>query len=128
MGYPATALWWPALFPARLELPISTIPGLGTPDIRGQLGVGTYVTVDSNEKKEKTRVLYLQEKSKGRYVGTLEGPNTKTRDGIQPAKIEFSIDVVDDKQATLRIGTLELILQPGKWSPIFEINSNSDFL
>ena len=34
MGYPATALWWPALFPARPELPVATIPGLGTPDIR----------------------------------------------------------------------------------------------
>ena len=39
MGYPATAMWWPALFPARPEIPVATIPGLGTPDIRGQLGV-----------------------------------------------------------------------------------------
>ena len=37
LGYPATALWWPALFPARPELPVATIPGLGTPDIRGNL-------------------------------------------------------------------------------------------
>ena len=40
MGFPATALWWPAMFPARPELPVMTLPGLGTPDIRGQLGVG----------------------------------------------------------------------------------------
>ncbi len=27
MGFPATALWWPALFPARPDVPVSTIPG-----------------------------------------------------------------------------------------------------
>src|SRR3990172_11205646 len=35
LGYPATALWWPALFTARPNIPVATIPGLGTPDIRG---------------------------------------------------------------------------------------------
>jgi predicted AlkP superfamily phosphohydrolase/phosphomutase len=128
MGYPAIALWWPALFPARLELPVSTIPGLGAPDIRGQLGVGTYVTADTAEKKEKTRVLYLQEKNKGKYVGAIEGPITKTREGIQPAKLDFSLDILDEKQATLRIGTLELVLAFGKWSPIFEVNFKMGFL
>src|SRR5512137_786917 len=59
MGYPATALWWPALFPARPELPVATIPGLGTPDIRGQLGVGTYFTSEPEEKK-KTKVIALK--------------------------------------------------------------------
>jgi predicted AlkP superfamily phosphohydrolase/phosphomutase len=49
MGYPATALWWPALFPARPDLPVATLPGLGTPDIRGQLGVGTYLTTQPAE-------------------------------------------------------------------------------
>lgn len=121
MGYPAIALWWPALFPARLELPISTIPGLGTPDVRGQLGVGTYATADPAEKKEKTRVIVLQEKSKGKYIGMLEGPITKTREGIQPAKLEFSLDILDETHATLRIGTVELALAFGKWSPIFEV-------
>ena len=52
MGYPATALWWPALFPARPDIPVATIPGLGTPDIRGQLGVGTYLTTQSQGNEE----------------------------------------------------------------------------
>jgi len=121
MGYPAIALWWPAFFPARLELPISTIPGLGTPDIRGQLGVGTFATSDSSETKEKTRVTVLREKSKREFVGVLDGPMTKTRDGIQPAKLEFSLTIIDDAQAKLRIGSSELDLSVGKWSPIFEI-------
>ena len=55
MGYPATALWWPAMFPARPELPVNTLPGLGTPDIRGQLGVGTLFT-SADETKKKTAV------------------------------------------------------------------------
>src|SRR5512140_179462 len=49
MGYPATAMWWPALFPARPEIPVATLPGLGTPDIRGQLGVGAYLTTETVE-------------------------------------------------------------------------------
>jgi hypothetical protein len=121
MGYPAKALWWPALFPARLDLPISTIPGLGTPDIRGQLGVGTYATTDPAETKEKTRVIVLQEKSKGRYIGALEGPMTKTREGIKPATVEFLLDILDETHAALRFGTVELPLAFGKWSPIFEV-------
>jgi predicted AlkP superfamily phosphohydrolase/phosphomutase len=121
MGYPAIALWWPALFPARLELPISTIPGLGTPDIRGQLGVGTYATSDSTDSKDKTRVTILQERSKGNFFGALEGPITKTREGIQPVKLEFLLEIIDTTRAKLRLGTMELSLQLGKWSPIFEI-------
>ena len=58
MGYPATALWWPAMFPARLELPVMTLPGLGTPDIRGQLGVGTLLSTEE-ESKKKTAVVRL---------------------------------------------------------------------
>lgn len=121
LGYPAIALWWPAFFPARLELPISTIPGLGTPDIRGQLGVGTLATSDASVKKEKTRVTHLKETSRGVFTGALDGPMTKTRDGVQPARLDFSLSLLDDSQAMLRIGTVELALSPGRWSPIFEI-------
>ncbi len=128
MGYPAIALWWPALFPARLDLPISTIPGLGAPDIRGQLGVGTYATSDSQEKKDKTRISILQEKSKRQFTGLLEGPLTKTREGIQPAKLEFALTIIDDSRATLRVGDTELQLTLGKWSPIFEIKFKLGFL
>ena len=128
MGYPSIALWWPALFPARLELPISTIPGLGTPDVRGQLGVGEYCTNDLNEKKEKTRVSYLTEKTKGIYAGHLDGPLTKTRDGLKPAQIDFELNVKDDANAALRIGTVELNLTIGQWSPIFEVTFKLGFM
>ncbi len=63
MGYPATALWWPAMFPARPELPVNTLPGLGTPDIRGQLGVGTLFTSEE-EKKKKARPKLPQMRSR----------------------------------------------------------------
>ena len=69
MGYPSTALWWPALFPARPELPVATIPGLGTPDIRGQLGVGTYLTTEPSAEGKKVRVGKLEAAGKGTYQG-----------------------------------------------------------
>src|SRR5512143_3861292 len=80
MGYPATALWWPAMFPARPELPVDTLPGLGTPDIRGQLGVGTLFTSEE-ETKKKTAVVRLVPKGRDRYEADLPGPQTKGRDG-----------------------------------------------
>ncbi len=73
MGYPATALWWPAMFPARPELPVNTLPGLGTPDIRGQLGVGTLFSTE-DEKKSKTAVTRFESSGKGRYTALLNGP------------------------------------------------------
>jgi predicted AlkP superfamily phosphohydrolase/phosphomutase len=123
MGYPAIALWWPALFPARVELPISTIPGLGTPDIRGQLGVGTYATSDPEDRKDKTRVISLNKKSSGVFGGFLEGPMTKGREGVmQPARLEFTLTIPSGTdQATLQLGSSEMTLALGQWSPIFEV-------
>src|SRR5829696_4456635 len=78
MGYPATALWWPAMFPARPDLPVTTLPGLGTPDIRGQLGVGTLFT-SGDETKKKTMVSKLIAIGKNKYKAELAGPKTKAR-------------------------------------------------
>src|SRR4030067_1364950 len=39
-GEPATSLWWPASFPARLAQPVRTIPGLGAPASLGPPGGG----------------------------------------------------------------------------------------
>ena len=55
LGYPATALWWPAMFPARPELPVMTLPGLGTPDIRGQLCFGALFSTEIEEKNNSGR-------------------------------------------------------------------------
>ena len=52
-GYPATALWWPAMFPANPGSPVRVIPGLGTPDIRGQLGLGSFYSTEEGFLKEK---------------------------------------------------------------------------
>ncbi len=65
-GYPSTSLWWPATFPARPESPVQTLPGLGTPDIQGRLGVGCLYSSnpDLPEKQGKTPVVRLESNSK----------------------------------------------------------------
>jgi predicted AlkP superfamily phosphohydrolase/phosphomutase len=126
MGFPATALWWPALFPARPEFPVATIPGLGTPDIRGQLGVGTYLTTEPSEKK-KVRVLKLEPAGRGKFNGTLEGPNTKTKDGIKPIVQPVSVEVLDEACVRLTIGKQKLDLKLGQWSPILEVQFPGGF-
>lgn len=123
MGYSATALWWPALFPARLELPVGTIPGLGTPDIRGQLGVGTYLTTEPSEKK-KVQVLKLEQAGRGKFNGRIEGPQTKAG----PMTQQVVVDVLDDTSVRLTIGKQKLDLKLGQWSPIFELQFPAGFM
>jgi predicted AlkP superfamily phosphohydrolase/phosphomutase len=122
-GYPATALWWPATFPAHLESAVQNIPGLGVPDIQGRLGVGTAYSVDPGLKNEnfKTPVEPLKRTGKGRYAGSLKGPSQQKGKQFQEATVEFQLDVLDEQSARLSVGKQSLTLQKGKWSPIFEI-------
>ncbi len=126
LGYPATALWWPALFPARPELSVGTIPGLGTPDIRGQLGVGTYFATEPHEKK-KVKVTKLEPVGRGKFNGVLEGPKTKTKDGIKPIVQPVSVEIIDETSARLTVGKQKLDLKLGQWSPIFEVQFPAGF-
>jgi predicted AlkP superfamily phosphohydrolase/phosphomutase len=127
MGYPATALWWPAMFPARPELPVNTLPGLGTPDIRGQLGVGTLFTTE-NESKKKTAVAKLEASGKDRFTGSLNGPSVQTRGGPQALILPVVLDILDAQSARLQVGEVKLELKLGQWSDIFEIKFKGGFL
>src|SRR5215216_5975269 len=127
LGYPATALWWPALFPARPSLPINTLPGLGTPDIRGQLGVGTLLTSEDFALK-KTTVVKLAAAGKDRFTGSLPGPQTNGRDGPRTISLPLTVDVLDDKSARLTIDRQQLDLCLGEWSDIFELHFKAGIL
>src|SRR5512140_1270160 len=126
MGYPATALWWPALFPARPDIPVATLPGLGTPDIRGQLGVGTYFTTEPAEMK-KVKVAPLKVEGNRRYSGVLEGPSAKTKEGMRPVVLPVTVEVLDDKSVHMTIGSQKLKLELGVWSPIIELSFKAGF-
>ena len=122
-GFQATALWWPATFPAHLESPVRNIPGLGTPDIQGRLGVGAAYSVDLALKNEKlkTPVEPLKQIGKGRYSGFIKGPAQQKGKQFQGVSLDFQLDVMDDQSARLSIGKQTLTLTKGKWSPIFEV-------
>ncbi|MEJ2265055.1 MAG: alkaline phosphatase family protein [Anaerolineales bacterium] len=122
-GYPATSMWWPATFPARPESPVQTIPGLGTPDIQGRLGVGSLFTSDPDQvpQAKKTPVQRLKNSSKGEYSQELVGPIRKTKDGGKAATIPFQIETIDDGSLKLKIGGRKIELQQGIWSPILEL-------
>jgi predicted AlkP superfamily phosphohydrolase/phosphomutase len=127
MGYPATALWWPAMFPARPDLPVNTLPGLGTPDIRGQLGVGTLFSTEDEEKK-KTGVVKLASAGKDRFSSSLPGPQTPSRSGPQTISLPISLDVVDDKTARLLVDKQQIDLRLGEWSDIVELRFKAGVL
>src|SRR5688572_11853612 len=100
MGYPATAPWWPAMFPARPAWPVNTLPRLGTPDIRGQLGVGALFSTE-DERLEKTSVVKLVSEGKHRYQADLPGPQTRGRDGPRTLTLPVVLDI--NKQGSARL-------------------------
>jgi predicted AlkP superfamily phosphohydrolase/phosphomutase len=127
MGYPATALWWPAMFPARPNVPVNTLPGLGAPDIRGQLGVGTLFTTE-NEPRKKTAVVKLEAAGANKFTSQLAGPPIKVKGQIQPATLPLTLEVLDAQSARLTVGDLKLDLKLGQWSDIFEIKFKAGLL
>lgn len=127
MGYPATALWWPAMFPARPDLPVNTLPGLGTPDIRGQLGVGTLFSTE-DEGKKKTMVVRLESAGKDRFTASLPGPQTQSRSGPQTLSLPINLDVIDEKSARLIVDKQQVDLRVGEWSDIVELRFKAGML
>ncbi len=123
-GYPATALWWPATFPARLDSPVRNIPGLGTPDIHGRLGVGAHFTAAPVETPEdaKIPVFALTSKSKQTFTGALLGPAQQKAGVAKEAELAFELSMLEQNQAQLRIGKQVVPLKQGVWSPILEIS------
>jgi predicted AlkP superfamily phosphohydrolase/phosphomutase len=122
-GYPATSLWWPATFPAHPQSPVSTFPGLGTPDLHGKLGVGTLYTSDSGLKGAnwKTYVEVLQQAGRDRYTGALKGPIRKKRWGAEDTLIPLELQLLDDRQARLQVARDRIELEVGKWSQVLEL-------
>src|ERR1044071_1011047 len=127
MGYPATALWWPAMFPARQALPVNTLPGLGTPDIRGQLGVGILFTTEEQALK-KTTVVKFTMTSKDCFAADLPGPQIPGRNGPQTIHIPVSLEVLDSNSAKLTIDGRQVNLHLGSWSEIVEMRFKAGML
>ena len=122
-GYPATTLWWPATFPARIGSPVRSIPGLGTPDILGRLGVGSFFSpaTDFSQDEYKTRISSLKKEKGNMYQGVLEGPMRKKRSGTQQAALEFTLEIEEQDGAILHIEKQKISLMKGEWSPIVHL-------
>ncbi|MCJ7702740.1 MAG: alkaline phosphatase family protein [Anaerolineales bacterium] len=127
-GYPGISLWWPATFPARLESPVWSIPGLGTPDIFGRLGVGIFYSMDDgSDGKEKTRIEQMRMVKKGHFSGELEGPVKMTLTGAKDTRIQFDLKIKDERSGDLVIGKNVYELAVGAWSPFIEFTFKIGF-
>jgi len=129
-GFPATSLWWPATFPARAESPVRTIPGLGTPDIQGRLGVGALFSsnLDLPNKMGKTPVGRFEKLSGDRFEAELAGPQIGTKPGASHAMMGFELKKVDSTTAELRFERQVYRLGLGEWSPIIELRFKASWL
>lgn len=122
-GYPATSLWWPATFPTRPDSLVRTLPGLGTPDILGKLGVGTYFStaLETPNSSKKTAQEALAADNKSRYRANLKGPRRKKGDQNEAATLPIELEVRDEQSARIKIGNQSLELVLGQWSEIIEL-------
>ncbi|RMH02227.1 MAG: hypothetical protein D6706_00450 [Chloroflexi bacterium] len=124
-GYPATALWWPAMFPARVRSPVQTLPGLGTPDILGRLGVGTRFTTNAalaEQTDRKIPVVLFKKTATGQYHALLAGPMRKRKGKIEPATLDVLVESAGSNGVRLTVGGHKLYLRKGEWSPIIELS------
>lgn len=128
-GYPATALWWPAMFPSSPESAVKVLPGLGTPDIKGQLGVGMFFSSSEQTLKAsaKTRFSLLKKDEKG-YSGRLEGPFVKGKHGPEPAGLEFQLEINQNSKVQLTTPDGKFELTPGEWGPILPLKFKASIL
>lgn len=128
-GFPATSLWWPATFPARLVSPIRSIPGLGTPDIQGKLGVGLLFTAEDlgEDAPSKTQLERLTLQG-GVFSGRLPGPSRQKGGKIQDTFIDFNLNFLDEHKASFNLGkAVNFNLVVGQWSPVFEVSFKMGF-
>jgi predicted AlkP superfamily phosphohydrolase/phosphomutase len=123
-GYPATSLWWPGTFPAKPESPVRSLPGLGTPDLIGRLGVGCLYSSDPDapERMGKTPVRRLVRQGTGRYGQEVIGPTYKKRSSERTLTVDMALEVKDERSAVLKIGTHIVGLSLGEWSPILSVD------
>ena len=120
-GYPATALWWPAMFPSSPESTVNVIPGLGTPDVKGQLGVGSFFSAGPNPMAADAKTKFAQLQPNGAdLLGELEGPLTQEKGKVVPATLKFTFTPTANG-AKLKINGSEHTLQTGKWGPFMEL-------
>jgi predicted AlkP superfamily phosphohydrolase/phosphomutase len=125
-GYPATTLWWPATFPAKPQSPVQTLPGLGTPDLLGRLGVGSFFTNDGGDKARqegKIPVGILERQGTGRFAGIVAGPvRKKLFGGAETTAVEFELEQTGEETAVLTIDGQRIALQVGRWSNILALS------
>jgi len=121
-GYPAISLWWPATFPARQSSPVGSLPGLGTPDIFGRLGVGIFYSQEPKSEPEiKTRTGTISKLKAGHYGGEIDGPQQMAISGMKQTKIYFELIIENEENGRLLVANKAYNLSPGSWSQIIEI-------
>ena len=121
-GFPATALWWPATFPVQPQSLARILPGLGTPDVLGRIGVGTFFCEDRSlgQEKKKTPVEILEKKGRDRYTALLKGPASGKKGRVRQSALELELEVGDDDSARLALGRQSIELKRGVWSQTLE--------
>jgi len=123
---PTTVLRWPMTFPPE-TVKGNVLPGLGVPDVRGNLGRHTYFTdvtpAADDPAKSKVRVVKVQD---GLVTAALEGPTEAGLTGNTTLEIPFTVRTGDDgKSAVIEVQGQRFALRKGEWTDFAELTFES---
>lgn len=119
-GKEVYSIRWPLTFPSKRITEKHSIPGLGTPDVNGTLGVGTLVTTNPawKDRETKTRKVIVEPSDLSKF--DFPGLTQKTVKGIADVTVAASIAERDGSVA-LNLGGTKVPLSPHRWSDIFTV-------
>lgn len=115
-GIPATILKWPLTFPAT-PLKGSLLTGLGTPDIRGTLGIYSFFTTrDISDQGRKKGMIHRVSQTGDTVKATIVGPLKFSFRATKEATIPLEIRLGDDHIVCCLDGQT-FTVPVGSWSP-----------
>jgi predicted AlkP superfamily phosphohydrolase/phosphomutase len=117
-----TLMRWPMTFPPA-HVHGNVLPGLGVPDVRGNLGLYSYFTDAAPEPgadgASKVTVVTVDD---GIIEAKLIGPRQKGVTGAKDLSVPFKVDVNEDGQgAVLELEGKRIAIASGDWSELLDV-------
>ncbi len=122
-GLKCVVLQAPVTFPPEKVVGGKLLSGLGVPDIRGTQGTFSYYATDVREEGDtEMGGKITQVKIKNRKIETvIYGPKNRLSERHEDILVPLEIEIINDKQAIIKVQDREEKLDVGQWSDWFVI-------
>ncbi|MEE9316630.1 MAG: alkaline phosphatase family protein [bacterium] len=122
-GLKCVVLQAPVTFPPEKVVGGKLLSGLGVPDIRGTQGTFSYDATDEREEGDTEMGGKITKvKIKNRKIETvIYGPKNRLSERHEDILVPLEIEIINDKQAIIKVQDREEKLDVGQWSDWFVI-------